>query len=483
VVILIASANLDHFKEKRQGSQHQKCNLQFPFSNPDTDCTQFARLLKPDQFEDVTVDFDPATTLLSQTSLPGDSLEEWCRWTNGHFLSLSALLRGELPDKLVADSASIMSMYFDKHVPFYLAVLKMFKRTDTPKAELLGVAQLDWDQRFIGSEVQVSSPLFLQAFERSLALGPPPESFYDVSQTDLLNKSPSEIGFAVERECLQDKKLLQESTACLKVLGQEVPDDLLLVRIGFRNIQQVINEAGELFKSGKKAWAVHAIPLKWNEKSIDGLQFYFVDSKLFAIGNSISLQTAREHAKSLVWLDELQDVKTSLDSAGFADVHFVLLFTAKQADDKAELRVHADRVSAARQKDLTISIMDFPITSVMGQTSANHFKMDTSMKSYGARVLTLGNHEEEGSRVRVQESVHGELWVPASRQGVHRRMLLRGLSEQGVVGLTGTVNNTRSDSLHIRHCQPTDYLGAESSEITLFILRAGGIWCVIIWSV
>jgi hypothetical protein len=319
-IILIASANLAHFTENRQGSQHAKQHFVFQFSSPGADCTKFAGLLRPDQFEDVTVDFDPATTLLSQISLPADkSLEELCRWTNGHLLSLSLLLKDRSPDKLVDEIACRMGEYFNKHVPFYLAVLKMFKKdadaskdAGASKAKLLGSARPDcWDQRFIGSQGEVLSPLFLQAFERSLALGPPPEKLYTATYADLLNSSPSEIGFAVERECLQDENLLLASTACLQLLGEVLPGDLTPVRIGFRKVEQVVNQAKELFGFGK-AWAIHGIPLKWNEKSIDGVQFYFVNSKLFVFGNSITVQTAQVHAKSLAWLRELKDLKTSL---------------------------------------------------------------------------------------------------------------------------------------------------------------------------
>jgi hypothetical protein len=42
--------------------------------------------------------------------------------------------------------------------------------------------------------------------------------------------------------------------------------------------------------------------------------------------------------------------------------------------------------------------MDFSITSVIEQTSADHFEMDTSMNSYGARVLTLKETKKRKAR-------------------------------------------------------------------------------------
>jgi hypothetical protein len=395
-VVLTSSANLPHFRKDRLGSQHQKVLFPFPFQSPTADCVRLANLLSPDKYApDVQLDFKPAESLKYDDAirLPTlTTLDNICSWTNGHLLTLSQLISGNsTPAKIVATTVKAMTTYFqednDNRTAFYLALVQMFKLKETSIR-----LHSDMDERFM-RKGKVLCPLFLQAYEECLLLGPSPAKFYAISHADLLIQNPSEVGFAVERECLQDENLLRAITPCIKLLGHDFPalpeeksTEANVHRVGFRTVQQVTDEANRLSGSSA-AWALHAIPLKWNEKSIDCIQIYFVDTKLFVIGNSISLQTAQDHFKSLAWIDELADMKAALTN--FSDIHFILLFTAKQPDDMTVLRVPADRTTAVAARMGDVTVMDYPITGVMEPTSKAYFKLDPKMKDYSARRLSL----------------------------------------------------------------------------------------------
>jgi hypothetical protein len=395
-VILVASANLPHFSVDREGSQHQKSVFQFPFSNPADDCARLAHLLGNGVFEE-KLDYSPSAAHLdfaSSIAMPlpaGYNLKQFAEWTNGHLLSISDLcLNKHSPAELLREKADRMTQFFQdtEHFSFYLRVVQMFK----VKATKVDVTGLDYDLRYMGISGNVLSPLFLQAFQQSILVGPSVPSFYAVSNTALLNLNPTELGFGVEREALQDSKLLPAITLCFKMLGLEqstVPTKVR-ARFGYSWFDQVASEAKAALVAAD-VWALHGIPLKWNEKNVDAILLYFVDKVLYVIGDSISLSTAQEHVKSLAWARELDHMKSALEKVGFDQVQFVLLFTVKQPDSTTTLRTSSGNFQLCNRPDLIV--IDYSVVDVMEPASKYHFQLG-GMTSFGARRLSLVDVKE-----------------------------------------------------------------------------------------
>ena len=413
-VIMVASANIPHFREISQGRQHDKHWMVFPFSSSSMDCVQLARLLQPANDCVQSVDFAPAERLAFDAALvplPAQpSLADMCRWTNGHLVSLARLLTGRThAERMVSEETILMSTFCGDHVSFYVEVVKMFKnqRTFVPARELRVAGGMDL--RYVGDDGSVLSPFLLQAFERSLLLGPTPADFYGASYSDLLKRNPAEIGFAVERECLQDEKLLKAGAACLERLGADLSTVPQPARIGYRRQQQIVEEAtaAHAVAAGGGSWGIHAIPLAWNQRHVDGIQMYFTGGVLFVLGVQITLQTAQDHAASLAWVEELALLREGLVALpGVDNVRFVLLFVAKQTDNSVTLRVTPKRLESIKRCS-NFGIFDFPIVELMTTTSAHFFQLDTSMRSYGARQLSAvprRARKKKGS-VRVPTSV------------------------------------------------------------------------------
>eukprot|EP00035_Acanthoeca_spectabilis_P019505 m.427496 g.427496 ORF g.427496 m.427496 type:complete len:899 (+) comp16864_c3_seq19:6058-8754(+) len=385
-VVMIASANLSHFLENRQGGQHEKRALWFNFSSTAADCTRLARMWDVSQ----NTSFVPRTTIIMQdadTPHP-KNFDELCTWTNGHLLSLATVLsKHKTVDQLLEEVADRMVAYHANHVEWYLAVIKMFKPNSlSEEPNSLSEAQIvktfDLDLRYVGEEGHVLCPFFLQALQRSVALGPPPPTAYSQTYTHLHTQNPSEFGFAVERQALAKEKLSIAWEACLKELGHTFRIQKT-ERIGYRSFDQIVHQATQMPSTAD--WAIHAIPLKWNEKSIDAILLYFVDKVLYLIGNSISVSTAQAHSKSLAWIGELDGMRSALDM--FDNIEPVLLFTGKQSDDSSELRVRNEFVNSAEAAGCTL--MDYPLLNVVDTSAAHYLRWDLDMKTYGARVLKL----------------------------------------------------------------------------------------------
>jgi hypothetical protein len=393
-VILLASANLPHFSEDREGGQHQKQEYDYPFSSPLADCKQLVTLLTEKEQSELVfepslpLDFKLAIEMAFPDGKEKMKLNEICSWTNGHLLSISQLSSESKTSKalkeLLAAKANRMTKFFKKNIPFYLRLVSMFKKQETK----LDVRDLTFDRRYMGKTGQVLSPLFLQAFEQSILLGPSLPNFFALSNTQLQTQTASENGFGVEREVLQTTKLIVAATACLKTLNIQSPTEIFS-RIGYRDFKQVASEAkAALDIKVQDNWAVHCIPLAWNERSVDGLLLYFVNSILYVIGDSISLSSAQDHAKSLAWVNQLQPMKTELEAKTFSNIRFVLLFTGKQTDGSVNLRVAKEYFDIAKDRT-DFTVMDFPVVQVMEDHSKAFFKLDETMKDYGARVLEL----------------------------------------------------------------------------------------------
>jgi hypothetical protein len=173
---------------------------------------------------------------------------------------------------------------------------------------------------------------------------------------------------------------------CIKrITGEAIGELAATHRIGFIDFVQVARLAKTMPLGD---WAVHAIPTKWNYKSIDGIHLYVVGGVLYVIGNSISVQTAQEHNRSLAWVEELEHMHFALQRT-WPNPQFVLLFTGKQADDRTVLRGEKRHVDAIVKLPCKPTIMDFPLNKAVGETVCDYMGIDTTMVTYGARVLSV----------------------------------------------------------------------------------------------
>lgn len=402
-VIMVASANLEHFQEERVGGQHNKHYFEFPFSGSAADCDRLVRLFpNKTEFEGCSDFKEPSFPKLSEGDLPDPSqVQELYNWTNGHFLSLSEILTEKrTPQELVERYASAMTTYFEKNEIFYVAVVKMFNtkdQRDTTEARIKGHRNKRLDRRFVSENGYVLSPLFLRAMEQSITLGPPPSKIFSAAYTDLFIKNLSEREFAIERECLQDRNLLKTAA----ILIPDFPARPEITRISYRTFDTILEEANGIQSTARKDgdvrdaqgqfWAIHAISVKWKEPSIDGIQLYFVNQTLYVIGNSITLQTAQQdHQKSLKWIEDLTEINTKLSSPRKQfTVQYILLFTSKQ-EDGTELRVSPEFLKKHRDLgEINLKVRDISIVASLDADSAGFLKLDASMKNLGCRELTL----------------------------------------------------------------------------------------------
>jgi hypothetical protein len=378
-VVLVSSANLAHFAEHREGRQHDKLVHSFEFSCDATDCQRYLSLMSPGS-PPVVAKFQSVEVLgFSSRELPlpaADDYEAVCCWTNGHLLSISQIVRGvTTPETLLNERMNMMSDFMgqDSHFDFCLALLKMFRNGKTTLDAYIG----SFDRRYVSPQRHVLSPLFLQAFEHALVVGSTKENlmisnFFNASHMTLLNENPSVIGFAVERECLMDANLLRVAAGCLATLDIIVDRSVKCTRIGFRRYDQICDAAKKL---GAGNWALHAIPLQWNEKSVDGVQLYSLKNNLYIIGNSITLQTAQDHVHSVKWVETALEMSTQLQTM-FATVTSGLVFTAKQADDFTDLRIDDDDLLT---RCAQFTVFDFPVMTLISAATAAYNKMDQKM--------------------------------------------------------------------------------------------------------
>jgi hypothetical protein len=274
------------------GCQYSKDVFDFPFSSTALVCYKLATLLKPQEYKETgALSFSPATSLPIEAGEPPlpTELEGFCKWTNGHLLYLARLVRGETAQSLLNEVVLPMSKWFEKPsaFSFYLALLKMFRRKERT------VTCSSCDLRFVNKHGQVLSPMFLQAFALSLAGGPPPPDFYLVSNYQALNGNPCEKGFALERLCLRDEVLIASASAIFAKL-QIVFISLQPTRIIYRDFGDIVETVRRL-QTSTSPWILHALPLKWNEASIDGEHLYFDGKQLIVVAISISVQTVAEH--------------------------------------------------------------------------------------------------------------------------------------------------------------------------------------------
>eukprot|EP00039_Didymoeca_costata_P021739 m.345315 g.345315 ORF g.345315 m.345315 type:complete len:120 (-) comp26104_c0_seq1:552-911(-) len=86
-------------------------------------------------------------------------------------------------------------------------------------------------------------------------------------------------------------------------VNQDIPEDIEINRVIYDSFENVVYFVEQ--QDYAKTWAIHAIPLKWNNTSIDCIQIYCVKGQVTWIGNSITVQTAQEHSKSLRWIQTL----------------------------------------------------------------------------------------------------------------------------------------------------------------------------------
>jgi hypothetical protein len=408
-MIMISSANLSQFSADREGSQHRSQTYNFPFSASGADCLKLAQMLAPQTYPaHATLEFEPKTILafddLEVVSVNENaSLADICKWTNGHLLSIASLLScKETSKNLLASKITRMSTYFTgdaadsekpAHPSFYLHVVKMCN----DKATCVSAAdKSDFDLRYVNTDGQVLSYLLLQALQQSVALCSPPATMF-TSVGDLLNANPSELGFIIERECLQNSQLLKVASTCLGVLREDEENDVLpldrdrVVRIGYRDLQQIVNEVKGRHEAHADDvdvfWGIHALPLAWNEPKIDCIQLYYVNGTLYIIGNQITAQSAQEHVHSIAWINELDIVKSKVVGVmPGVDVRFVLLFTAWQPDNNNTLRVSEEHYVLCEDRG-DFSVMDYPIRNVLSPTTSTFLKQDQDLKMQGARLL------------------------------------------------------------------------------------------------
>jgi len=269
------------------------------------------------------------------------------------------------------------------HIRLYVAVVEMCnqKRRSVSSGHKM-------DYRFFEPGGEIGSDLLLAAYHHAIQLRPPPDVFVE-EYWSVVNKNPSELGFYVERQVLQDKQLLDIAEKCLNLVGISLGQINDVRRIGYTDVQQIVEEAREM-KSKSTKFALHAIPLGFNFKSVDGIQIYVGGDDCYVLGNSITVQTTKEHLKSLAWFTDCTEIREGLTKAlGFEKekVHVYLVSTAKMVerltglalahDDMQQLKGHAPR------------IMEFNILDVVSASCVRRLGLDASARTYSARLLSL----------------------------------------------------------------------------------------------
>lgn len=404
-VVLVSSANLPYFTETRGGAQAPggKHLIHCPFSCSRQDCQSFLQLLLSDasivlkRFKPVP--FLEFRTLEMRLPAPTD-FDSICEWTNGHLLDISLLThpRGAALscEELLSQTCNGMAQFFEdtttmepRNFEFFFGLVNMFKKGETC------VWNGPRDQRYILEETKcVASPLYLQAFERTLLvttdlLAKTLQNFYDIRHRVLLSTNPSTQGFGVERECLMNSRMLLSAKECLDVL---LPDKdfsrldrtLPVTRIGFRNHDEIVATIVKAqTEYAGRDWGLHCIPLLWNQRDIDGVQVYFMHSTLYIFGTQITTKTAQQHASSVAWVRS-----TTAFTLFVPPPTIILSFIAKQSTTD-QLTVPDELLMECSN----LVVMFYPFSKLVSPTTKDFFadvdtEMDTDVCARRLRLVT-----------------------------------------------------------------------------------------------
>jgi len=427
-VILVSSANVPYFRERRAGIQHSKKVFDFRFSSSFGDCMYLRSVLLETKFESQETPPEPQMTALTRDNLRRPKLESLSmfdkfRFVNGNFLLMAELFfkrKTPIDDKLeyIGD---LMSDFFQKHPTLYLAVVEMFQHLghegyDVARVQMDGAGKRrHLDYRHISPAGIIRAPIYLRAFHSVVRYGKPPTELWESAAIGDLRSNPSIEGFVLERECLQSDRLTHVARRCvalfkfwegkpeafrdekLNALFQKPP-----FRFCFDDVNDLCNQLSDnkLLVSNRRSWAAHAIPDAWNYTAVDGILIYFLSDTtgsnpqhhLFVIGNQITTKPLHQHAESLAWLagEARHLVNKLLDNeAPSLSVHVALLFTCKVVE-KADVATSHDLRPDSK-------VLQYPIEAAVSDTCRKRYfgNWQASVVVATTRLVTITKKVEK----------------------------------------------------------------------------------------
>ena len=340
-VVMVSSANVPFFREADSVSSQNgpKQHFCFAFSSTRTDIEAVCSLHKEshtvpryERVVNVTTTLREATLWHTDFTQTGDEkdLSDICTWVNGHLLSFVYYLKHGAKGLAEFEAKTVASIRgkFEKDLHFYLLVMEMFgfdgkHVSGAEELKLPGAVPDRTDARYFHrQERKVFAPMFVAALLRALKLFPPPPSLFTRESSDFVKQdmNASQLGFAVERHCLQDEHLAKVAEDAAKLLGKRISVESP-VRVTFHDMEDLRRAIHRrLQQQDGKSWALHAIPLAWNYSHVDAIQLYYShaedQSQLLVLGNQVTISTAQKHHASVLWLgSEAQALVSAVEAA------------------------------------------------------------------------------------------------------------------------------------------------------------------------
>ena len=428
-VILVSSANVPYFRERRAGMQHSKKVIDFRFSSSFGDCMYLRSVLLRKRFVGGGTRPEPQMTALTRNNLRKATLQvqnmfDKYRFVNGNFLLMAELFfkcSTRLEDKLNS-IRGLISAFFDEHPTLYIAVIEMFQHLGHEGYDVARVRMDEagmrrhLDYRHICPAGIIRAPIYLRAFHSVVRNEQPPTMVWGNALNNDLLSNPAIEEFVLARECLQCDRLTHVARKCLasfefgsgkraaslrrrrlREMFRKTP-----LRISFDDADDLSKQISKnkLGVHGGKSWAVHAIPDVWSYEVVDGILIYFLSDTsrsnaqhhLFVIGNKITTKPLRKHEGSLAWLDgEANHLvkKLLVKEDPSVSVHVALLFTCEMGGRK-KVETSLDLCPGSK-------VLKYPLKAAVGDTCRQRYfnSWATSNKTATMCEVTVNTNVSE----------------------------------------------------------------------------------------